>query len=277
MLNFYFLQNFMHFIFQQSLHCIRCNRDSFFNKFFSHQQFFFKNRFSYLFSIPYVKQFGFCTSIRGLFLNFSNLNYVGPRLNLMSFSNKDLFQCKIILQVLAKCSIFKFEHLIELTATDLLGKAFVSERNRFQLSYMLSSFLPQLHTKKLQINVACSEFSHVLTISDLFPAANWSEREIWDFFGIRFRNHEDLRRILSDYGFRGFPLRKDFPTVGFKQVRYDELHSSVIYEDLFLMQEEREANFVNPWVSRHVVSSKGKSRRDSGLYAKYLTSMSMYE
>ena len=131
----------------------------------------------------------------------------------------------------------------DLTAVDRLGLPLASE-GRFLLWYLVTTHRP---AARVAVTVPCPENASVPSLTPLHPAWEWPEREVWDMFGVRFRPHPDLRRILTDYAFRGFPLRKDFPVVGFKQVRYDEGFSAVVYENLFLMQDEREVLLVNPW------------------------------
>jgi NADH:ubiquinone oxidoreductase subunit C len=168
----------------------------------------------------------------------------------ISFLNRSLREAGRLKQGVSTflhLAVFKCRAFIDLVGVDLLGYPDAHRApSRFKLHYILFSYVYQI---RLRITTYWSESSYLLTLTSLYPALEWSEREVWDMYGIRFRSHQDLRRILTDYGFRGFPLRKDFPTVGFKQVKFDEGFASVVYEDLFLMQDEREVGFVNPWSS----------------------------
>ena len=101
--------------------------------------------------------------------------------------------------------------------------------------------------RRIFLNISNSELESVSSIESIFKSANWFEREVWDMFGVYFLNHPDLRRILTDYGFEGYPLRKDFPLSGYTQVRYDEELKRVILEPLELTQEYRYFNFISPW------------------------------
>ena len=132
-----------------------------------------------------------------------------------------------------------FDVLIDISAVDY------PERNqRFEIVYHFLSIPQNLRIKiKLMIN----ETESATSISNIYSAANWYEREIWDLFGISFKEHPDLRRILTDYDFEGFPLRKDFPMTGFVQVRYDEEKKKVIQEKVKLDQEYRQFDNLSPW------------------------------
>ena len=121
---------------------------------------------------------------------------------------------------------------------------FPTRSNRFDIIYTLLSLQ---FNSRIKIRITCHELQTIPSATSIFPCANWWEREIWDMFGIFYSNHPDLRRILSDYGFEGHPLRKDFPLSGFSEVRYCELKKRVIYEPVTMPQEFRSFDFENPW------------------------------
>ncbi len=123
----------------------------------------------------------------------------------------------------------------------------VHSAQRFELVYFLLSVRYQ---ERVRVKVLINDFESVPTATGLFPSADWYEREVWDMFGIAFDNHPDLRRILTDYGFQGHPMRKDFPLSGFEEVRYDEEAKRVIYEDVQLRQGYRRFDFRRPWGTR---------------------------
>ncbi len=133
----------------------------------------------------------------------------------------------------------KFTQLIELTAVDYPDRPI-----RFSLVYILLSIE---FNSRIILTADIEEDESVESITTLFPSANWYEREVWDLFGISFINHPDLRRILTDYGFNGFPLRKDFPLSGNVEVRYDVTTKKVIYEPVKLTQDFRDFDFESPW------------------------------
>ena len=133
----------------------------------------------------------------------------------------------------------QFSTLVDITAVDHPGRA-----KRFDVIYHLLSMY-QNHRIRLRVQVR--EEDMVPSIIETHPSANWFERELFDMFGILFSGHPDLRRILTDYGFRGHPLRKDFPTTGYVEVRYDEAQKRVVYEPVTLVQEYRQFDFMAPW------------------------------
>ena len=133
----------------------------------------------------------------------------------------------------------KFSSLVDITAVDYPGRA-----KRFDVIY---HFLSMYQNQRIRLRVSIREEDMVPSIIDVHPSANWFEREVFDMFGILFSGHPDLRRILTDYGFRGFPLRKDFPTTGYTEVRYDEAQKRVVYEPVKLVQEYRQFDFMSPW------------------------------
>ena len=111
---------------------------------------------------------------------------------------------------------------------------------------------------RVQVDFSINESDFVSTIIPLFPAANWMEREVFDMYGIKFKDHPDLRRILTDYGFEGHPLRKDFPLTGHSEVRYSETEKKVIYEDVKLEQNYRNFDFESPWKGTEYIKDKIK-------------------
>ena len=133
----------------------------------------------------------------------------------------------------------KFNSLIDITAVDYPGRA-----KRFDVVY---HFLSMYQNHRIRLRIQVREEDLVPSIIDVHPSANWFEREVFDMFGILFSGHPDLRRLLTDYGFRGYPLRKDFPTTGYTEVRYDEAQKRVVYEPVSLVQEYRQFDFMSPW------------------------------
>jgi NADH-quinone oxidoreductase subunit C len=133
----------------------------------------------------------------------------------------------------------QFKQLMDVTAVD-----YPEREKRFDVVYNL---LSPKQNQRLRVKLACDEVTPVPTATRVFSAANWFEREVWDLFGIFFSDHPDLRRILTDYGFEGHPLRKDFPLTGYVEVRYDEDQKRVIYEPVKLQQEFRTFDFMSPW------------------------------
>ena len=136
-------------------------------------------------------------------------------------------------------STCRFSTLVDITAVDHPERP-----ARFDVVY---HFLSMYQNQRIRLRVALREDEMVPSISTVHPSANWFEREIFDMFGILVSGHPDLRRILTDYGFRGHPLRKDFPTTGYTEVRYDEAQKRVIYEPVNLVQEYRQFDFMSPW------------------------------
>lgn len=133
----------------------------------------------------------------------------------------------------------KFSSLVDITAVDHPERV-----ERFDVIY---HFLSMYTNARIRLKVTVGEEEMVPSIYKVYPAANWFERETFDMFGILFSGHPDLRRILTDYGFRGHPLRKDFPTTGYTEVRYDEAQKRVVYEPVSLVQEYRQFDFMSPW------------------------------
>ncbi|HRK94995.1 MAG TPA: NADH-quinone oxidoreductase subunit C [Rhodospirillales bacterium] len=127
---------------------------------------------------------------------------------------------------------------------DVCGVDYPAREERFEVVYNLLSLT---QNRRIRVKVSASEDTPVPTVVEVFSCANWWERETWDMFGIAFRNHPDLRRILSDYGFQGHPLRKDFPLTGYVEVRYDDEQKRVVYEPVKLPQDWRTFDFLSPW------------------------------
>ena len=127
---------------------------------------------------------------------------------------------------------------------DICGADYPGRDRRFDVVYHL---LSPRHNARIRIKVEADETTPVPSAIGVFPAANWYEREVYDLYGVLFSGHPDLRRILTDYGFDGHPLRKDFPVTGFVEVRYDEEQRRVVYEPVKLQQEFRNFDFLSPW------------------------------
>ena len=127
---------------------------------------------------------------------------------------------------------------------DLCGADYPARERRFDVIY---HFLAPHHNRRIRVKVETDEVTPVPSLIGLFPAANWYEREAYDLYGILFSGHPDLRRILTDYGFEGHPLRKDFPMTGYVEVRYDDGQGRVVYEPVKLSQEFRNFDFLSPW------------------------------
>ena len=133
----------------------------------------------------------------------------------------------------------KFRQLIDITAVD-----YPENNQRFKLVYLL---LSHETNNRIILSYSINENEIIPSITDVFPSANWMEREVFDMYGIRFKDHPDLRRILTDYNFEGFPLRKDFPLTGHTEVRYSEEKKKVIYEPVKLEQNYRNFDYTSPW------------------------------
>ena len=147
--------------------------------------------------------------------------------------------------VVAFCDFLKtnrscqFSTLVDITAVDHPAR-----EARFDVVY---HFLSMYQNHRIRVKCALRETEMLASITEVYPAANWFEREVYDMFGILFTGHPDMRRILTDYGFRGYPLRKDFPTTGYTELRYDETQKRVVYEPVSLVQEYRQFDFMSPW------------------------------
>jgi NADH-quinone oxidoreductase subunit C len=133
----------------------------------------------------------------------------------------------------------QFKQLVDVTAVD-----YPDREARFTVVYNLLSLS---HNQRIRVKTAVAEGATLASVVEVFSSANWYEREVWDLFGVTFSGHPDLRRILTDYGFEGHPLRKDFPLTGHVEVRYDEDQKRVVYEPVKLTQEFRNFDFMSPW------------------------------
>jgi len=159
-----------------------------------------------------------------------------------------------IIQFLKSNNKCKFRQLI-----DIVGVDFPAEEKRFKLVYL---FLSHENNLRIKISINFETLKQIPSITKIFPSANWMEREVFDMYGIKFKNHPDLRRILTDYNFKGHPLRKDFPLTGFNEVRYSEKSKKVIYEPVKLEQNYRNFDFESPWEGTKYIKDLNKKNKD---------------
>ncbi len=155
-----------------------------------------------------------------------------------------------VIQLLKTNDKFKFRQLI-----DIAGVDYPDQEKRFELIYLLLSHEFNLRIKVL---IKLETKQQIPSLVKIFPSANWMEREVFDMYGIKFKNHPDLRRILTDYNFKGHPLRKDFPLTGFNEVRYSEKEKKVVYEPVKLEQNYRDFDFESPWVGTKYINEINK-------------------
>ena len=186
---------------------------------------------------------GLTTAIKKSEINFGQL--------FIDIDVEDLSSTILYLKTNKKC---KFKQLIDITAVD-----YPEKEKRFQIVYLLLSHENNL---RIIVNLNIDEKTKPTSITKIFPSANWMEREVFDMYGISFEGHPDLRRILTDYGFKGYPLRKDFPLTGHKEVRYSEDKKKVIYETVKLEQEYRDFDFESPWEGTKYIDEETKKNKD---------------
>ena len=144
----------------------------------------------------------------------------------------------------------KFKQLIDITAAD-----YPESKKRFKMIYLL---LSHEFNHRIVLSYFISENEKILSLTKIFPSSNWMEREIFDMYGVKFADHPDLRRILTDYGFEGYPLRKDFPLSGHGEVRYSEDEKKVIYEPVKLEQNYRSFDYESPWEGTKYIKDQSK-------------------
>ncbi|HMQ41116.1 MAG TPA: NADH-quinone oxidoreductase subunit C [Paracoccus sp. (in: a-proteobacteria)] len=161
-----------------------------------------------------------------------------------------------VLEFLQSDANCRFSTLTDITAVDHPERP-----ARFDVVYQM---LSMYRNQRIRLKVAVREDELVPSATGLFPGANWYEREVFDMFGIMFSGHPDLRRILTDYGFHGFPLRKDFPTTGYVEVRYDDELKRVVYEPVRLTQEYRQFDFLSPWEGAKYVLPGDEKAKEAG-------------
>ncbi len=177
-----------------------------------------------------------------------------------SINNEELFieieekNLVDVVQFLKSNDGCKFKQLI-----DIAGVDYPENEKRFELIYL---FLSHEHNTRIKVLIRFDVNQFINSLTKIFPSSNWMEREVFDMYGIKFKNHPDLRRILTDYGFKGHPLRKDFPLTGFNEVRYSEKNKKVIYEPVKLEQNYRNFDFESPWEGTNYVREIKNSEKD---------------
>ena len=181
-------------------------------------------------------------------INSSSINHNILNINISKDTLVD------VLAFLKTNSFSRFRQLIDITAVDFIGK-----ENRFRMVYLL---LSHEYNLRIKIYFDINENEFVNSITKIFPSANWMEREVFDMYGIKFNDHPDMRRILTDYGFVGYPLRKDFPLTGHKEVRYSEEKKKVVYEPVKLEQNYRNFDYSSPWEGTKYLKKKVTKKND---------------
>ena len=170
---------------------------------------------------------------------------------LIEVDEKDIID---VVQFLKSNENCKFKQLI-----DVAGVDYPDNEKRFELVYL---FLSHENNLRIKLLIKFETDQSINSLTKIFPSANWMEREVFDMYGIKFKNHPDLRRILTDYGFKGHPLRKDFPLTGFNEVRYSEKDKKVIYEPVKLEQNYRNFDFESPWEGTNYIKEVKNSEKD---------------
>ena len=186
---------------------------------------------------------GLTTTVKKSQINFDQL--------FIDVEVEDIISTILFLKTNEKC---KFKQLIDITAVD-----YPQREKRFKIIYLLLSHENNL---RIVININIDEEINVPSITKIFPSANWMEREVFDMYGISFKDHPDLRRILTDYGFDGYPLRKDFPLTGHTEVRYSEEKKKVISEPVNLDQEYRDFDFESPWEGTKYIKQEEEKNKN---------------
>ena len=159
-----------------------------------------------------------------------------------------------VVQFLKSNEKCKFRQLI-----DIAGVDYPENEKRFELIYL---FLSHEHNLRIKLLIKFQINQSIVSLTKIFPSANWMEREVFDMYEVKFKNHPDLRRILTDYGFKGHPLRKDFPLTGFNEVRYSEKEKKVIYEPVKLEQNYRNFDFESPWEGTNYIKEIKDNKND---------------
>lgn len=178
----------------------------------------------------------FLKYLKTILNKFVLYSYISNKENILIIQKKGL---KKILYFLKKHTLTQFSILSDLCAVD-----YPTQKKRFELNYNLLSIT---YNERLRLKLKITETSTIDSIIEIYPSGNWFEREIWDMFGIFFKNNTDLRRILTDYGFEGYPLRKDFPLSGFVEIIYDENLKRIITKPIELSQKYRNFDIENNW------------------------------
>lgn len=180
------------------------------------------------------------------------ISYINTLKKLIPIENVKLLGDEIVIVVHPKniynvINFFKNHVLCQYNCLAAIsGTDYPERENRFEVAYEL---LSTHYNRRVRVKTFVNEFTPISSVTGIYPAANWWEREIWDLYGVFFQNHPDLRRLLTDYGFQGHPMRKDFPLSGYVEVSYDEKLKRVITQPLELTQEFRSFDFRSPWSS----------------------------